>query len=199
VEDDLLLDAVLLEDDGDHLGYLEEVLLVAGFDDHFPQVPKQLLRALFPQVQRPLRQHLADWQVKPVFCLQLDDIQEYLHVIQVGLELGEGPGDLPDCIEGQLHRLLGLVVDPAYYFSQQLRKSTHILVFLSLEHLQAIGLLLVLVIEGSVELFKNLLGLVLLLSPAGNLLVAAHALFPLRESDVNVQLGLGAAPRSLPL
>lgn len=63
VEDDVLLNAVLLEADRDHFGYLEEVLFVADIYDHLLEVAEQLLRVLVFQVQGFLGQHLADGQI----------------------------------------------------------------------------------------------------------------------------------------
>lgn len=46
VEDDLLLDAVLLEADRDYFRYLEKILLIAGINYHLLEEGEQLIRIL---------------------------------------------------------------------------------------------------------------------------------------------------------
>lgn len=100
VENDVLLDAVLLEADRDHFGYLEEVLLVADIYDHLLEVAEQLLRVLVFQVQGILGQHLADGQIQSILGLQLDDLQEDFDVLEVRLELSKCSRNVPNSVQG---------------------------------------------------------------------------------------------------
>jgi hypothetical protein len=100
VENDVLLDAVLLEADRDHFGYLEEVLLVADIYDHLLEVAEQLLRVLVFQVQGFLGQHLADGQIQSILGLQLDDLQEDFYVLEVRLELSKCSRNVPNSVQG---------------------------------------------------------------------------------------------------